>query len=85
MCSNCGGHTDPTDATPSANESRILARVNRLIAAAQPPSNATEVQMDFTKNEPTPITPANVVGEAVEQSIEPNPYETRRGRRNKRK
>ena len=57
MCSTCGGHTDPTDATQSANESRILASGNRLIAATKPPSNATEVAMDFTQNEPTPITP----------------------------
>lgn len=61
MCQSCGGHTDPNDATPSANESRLLARVNRLIANQQPPSNATEVQMDFTQNEPTPIMPVTPI------------------------
>ena len=85
MCSTCGGNTDINDATQSANHARSLARINRLIANQQPPSNTTEVQMDFTQNEPTPIVPVVEVVEEVGQPIEPNPYETGRGRRKKRK
>lgn len=68
MCSTCGGHTDPTDATPSANESRLMARINASIAV-RPLSNAMEVQMDFTEHEIKPLPKSEALPEAA-QSLE---------------